>query len=60
MVALDDRRIAFSALDHVGIYRTLRKYVDLSELLCLVFKNSDKLLADYLALLFGLGYSRKL
>ena len=59
-MALDYRRIPLSALNHVGINRSLHEHIDLAQLLCLILKYADKFLADDLSLLLRLGNARKL
>ena len=57
VMALDNSRIAKAALDNVGIYRALNEIVNLAYLLGFRLEDPDKLLADYLALGFGLCYT---
>ena len=62
MVALDDRSVALTGLNDVGVDRSLNKIIDLADLLALLFKDADELLADDLALvlwLFNTGESLK-
>ena len=49
-----------AAFQYIGIDGALRKEVYSVELSRFVFKNSDKLRADYLALLFGFGNAGEL
>ena len=45
-MALDDGGVAAAALDHVGIYGSLRQHVDFAELFRFGFKNADEFLPD--------------
>ena len=55
MVALDDGGVAGAGLDHVGIDGALSQEVHGANILGLLLKDADELLADDLALLLGLG-----
>ena len=60
MVTLDGRRSAEAGFDDVGVDRALCEVVDRAYLLALFLKNTNELLAYYLALALGLGNARKL
>ena len=59
MVALDHRRRAFAALDHVGVDRPLRKYVDMPDLTGHRLEDADELFPYDLSLFLRVSDTRK-
>ena len=60
MVALDHRRSAFSAFDHIRVNGALRECVHVSDFLRLLFKDPDEFRADDPALFLRLPHAGEL